>query len=95
MSPVDQGSAMGICLRPRGGPSPDPSLLVPRGEGRIRSRFGSLGSRHPSPAQFAGEGPGVRVPRGRRQLLVVDPRSFRTRGDGVVGIIASGDESDP
>jgi hypothetical protein len=42
-------------LRPPGCPSPGPSPLVPHGEGRIRSRFGSVGSRHLSPMGFMGE----------------------------------------
>jgi hypothetical protein len=61
-----RGSTTGIQLCPRGGPSPGPapgpSPLVPRGEGRIRLRRESLRRGSPRPAQFAGEGPGVKVP---------------------------------
>jgi hypothetical protein len=59
MAPTDQGGFEGHLTASAGGPSPGPSPLVPRGEGRIRSRFDSFGARHPSPTQFVGEGPGM------------------------------------
>jgi hypothetical protein len=40
--PKNRGSANGIPLAPARGPSPGPSPLVPRGEGRIRSRTGEI-----------------------------------------------------
>src|SRR5688572_2007694 len=55
-------SSMEIELRPRGAPSPGPSPLVPRGEGRIRSRCDThraapAGVPHPPapPPSFLGE----------------------------------------
>jgi hypothetical protein len=65
--PTNRGSAKGIQLHPTGCPSPGSSPLVPRGEGRIRSRFDRLYSHPPysertgdsarvtSPPQFGGE----------------------------------------
>src|SRR5687767_408933 len=38
--PTDRRLMTSIALRPPGCPSPGPSPLVPRGEGRIRSRSG-------------------------------------------------------
>ncbi len=49
---VAEGSRLGErhLTASAGDPSPDPSPLVPRGEGRIRARFGNFGSTSTSPA---------------------------------------------
>jgi hypothetical protein len=56
--------------RPTGGPSPDPSPLVPRGEGRIRSRSGrSVASPFPHALYGGRTGNG-----GAHHLVLTDPK---------------------
>jgi hypothetical protein len=59
--PRDRGSTTGIELAPARGPSPDPSPLVPRGEGRIRSRAGNIGPESTSPSMYKLLAPAVEV----------------------------------
>jgi hypothetical protein len=90
--PRARGSTTSLCLRPRGGPSPGPSPLVPRGVGEnsgalrqasrcARWALTRLVTSPPSPA--SGRGYKLRSHSGRSGRKLPPPRSLRGRaGEG-------------
>ena len=71
-----QDASKGIPLRPRESPTPDPSPLVPRGEGRIRSPCGHYRVASPFPHAVCGGRAGDGGPRGRSSMSVEVRRSL-------------------